>query len=84
MKIEVYTRSQPPCSYCMATKATLQAKRLDFIEYEVGKDLSKEQLIEKFPMARTMPVVLVDDTYIGGYNELEDHLLSRALGGMAI
>lgn len=84
MKIDVYTRYEPPCSYCMATKASLHSKNMEFNEFVVGKDLSSDELREKFPLARTLPVIMVDGKYIGGYNELMNHLLGNAVSGMSL
>lgn len=84
MKIDVYTRYEPPCSYCMATKASLHSKNMEFNEFVVGKDLSTDELREKFPLARTLPVIMVDGKYIGGYNELMNHLLGNAVSGMSL
>ena len=66
MQIDVYTRYDPPCSYCMATKAHLNKERIQFNEYVVGKDLTKNELMEQFPLARTLPVILIDGKVIGG------------------
>ena len=44
MKIDVYTRYDPPCNYCMATKSHLNKERIQFNEYVVGKDLTKDLL----------------------------------------
>jgi len=84
MKIDVYTRYEPPCSYCMATKASLHSKNMEFNEFVIGKDLSSDELKEKFPLARTLPVIMVDGKYIGGYNELMNHLLGNAVSGMSL
>ena len=40
----------------------------------LGVDFSREQVMEKFPTARTFPIVVVDGFYIGGYNQLEMRL----------
>jgi len=37
-------------------------------------DFSREELITKFPEARTFPQITKDDQYIGGYTELEQYL----------
>lgn len=84
MKIDVYTQYDPPCSYCMATKASLHSKNLEFNEYVVGKDLTRDELREQFPLARTLPVVLVDGLFVGGYNELMNKLLGDAVSGMTL
>ena len=57
---------------------------MEFNEFVVGKDLSADDLREKFPLARTLPVIMVDGKYIGGYNELMNHLLGNAVSGMSL
>jgi len=57
---------------------------MEFNEFVVGKDLSTDELKEKFPLARTLPVIMVDGKYIGGYNELMNHLLGNAVSGMSL
>jgi len=82
--IKIYTRNNPPCSYCEAAKTLLKTKKIEHEIVVVGEDITKEQLIETFPNARTFPIVLEDNKFIGGYTELKSSLLSRALGGMSI
>ena len=68
----------------MATKASLHSKNLEFNEDVVGKDLTRDELREQFPLARTLPVVLVDGLFVGGYNELMNKLLGDAVSGMTL
>tara|TARA_B100000212_G_scaffold338351_2_gene314736 strand:+ start:2522 stop:2776 length:255 start_codon:yes stop_codon:yes gene_type:complete len=84
MKIDVYTRYDPPCNYCMATKSHLNKERIQFNEYVVGKDLTKDELMEQFPLARTLPVILIDGKYVGGYDQLRNRLLGEAVSGMSL
>ena len=84
MQIDVNTRYDPPCSYCIATKAHLNKERIQFNEYVVGKDLTKNELMEQFPLARTLPVILIDGKVIGGYDQLRNHLLGAAVSGMSL
>jgi len=46
-------------------------KELEFKKYMIDVDYSREDLMEKFPNARTFPQITMDDVYIGGYTELE-------------
>tara|TARA_B100000925_G_C21766785_1_gene370240 strand:- start:388 stop:642 length:255 start_codon:yes stop_codon:yes gene_type:complete len=84
MKIDVYTQYDPPCSYCMATKAHLNKEKIQFNEYVLGKDLTKNELMEQFPMARTLPIILIDGKYVGGYDQLRNRLLGEAVSGMSL
>lgn len=60
MKIVVYSKDN--CPACMALKARLTKDGESFTEINVGKDMTREEFLEKFPQVRMMPhVVFVDD-----------------------
>lgn len=67
-RIVVYTK--PNCSYCVQAKGLLNMKAIPFQEIHIGTDITRDQLVEQFPDARTAPVITVDGSYIGGFNEL--------------
>lgn len=84
-KFTVY--SKPNCTYCDQAKALLEQKGLEFeiIMLDVGqpKDagvsyILREQVLQLFPTARTMPQVTVTGadgvTHIGGFSELRQYL----------
>ena len=79
---QVWTK--PNCIYCDQAKALLTAKQLPYKEFilDVGQPqaegkvyVSRDQVLEAFPGARTMPqIALVKDgnfERIGGFNELK-------------
>ena len=70
--IEIW--SKPQCVFCDKAVQLCQMKELDFKKYMIDVDYSREDLMEKFPNARTFPQITMDDVYIGGYTELEAHL----------
>lgn len=74
MIIEIYTRISPPCVYCEATKQLLDNRGHDYLEYIVGKDITRERLLETFPNQRTFPVVCIDNKCIGGFEQLKTFL----------
>ena len=82
--IKMYTRNSPPCSYCEAAKTLLKVKGIEHEITVVGEDITKEQLLEMFPNARTFPVVLDDNTYIGGFAELRNWVYSRDMSGLTL
>ena len=43
-------------------------------EYKLGVDYTREQLLEKFPNARTFPVVVIDGFHIGGFEQLKKQI----------
>ena len=70
--IEIW--SKPQCVFCDKAVQLCQMKELDFKKYMIDVDYSREDLMKKFPNARTFPQITEDDIYIGGYTELEVHL----------
>lgn len=68
MKIEIY--SKPHCRYCIASMDLLVSKSIPYTEYKIDKHISKEDFLKKFPEAKTVPVILVDGDWIGGFYEL--------------
>ena len=44
------------------------------LEYIVGKDITRERLLETFPNQRTFPVVCIDNKCIGGFEQLKTFL----------
>jgi glutaredoxin 3 len=86
MKIELITRHTPPCVYCESAKGFLDLKKVPYEETIVGEhdDITIEELKQRFPTARTFPVVLVDGKPIGGFQQLKDYFLSAAVSGMSL
>lgn len=58
MFIEIY--SKPGCPNCEETKKMLDANDKAYKEYVVGKDISREDTIARFPEAKVVPIVVVD------------------------
>ena len=55
MKIVVYTKDN--CPACTALKARLSKEGESFSEVNVGKDMTREELLKEFPQVRQMPHV---------------------------
>ena len=70
--IEIW--SKPQCVFCDKAVQLCQMKELEFKKYTIDVDYSREDLMDKFPNARTFPQITMDNVYIGGYTELEAHL----------
>jgi glutaredoxin 3 len=66
--IEIYSKDN--CTHCNSAKTLLGTRNKLFTEYKLGVDYTREQLLEKFPNARTFPVVVIDGFHIGGFTEL--------------
>jgi hypothetical protein len=50
---------------------------ITFTEQKLGVDFTVNTLKNKFPDAKSFPIILVDGFYIGGYRELAEHLESN-------
>ncbi len=58
MKI-VYTKDN--CPGCVALKASLVKSGEAFKEVKIGRDITREEFMAKFPTVRTVPFVEDDD-----------------------
>ena len=75
MKIEMYSKKN--CSYCYSARKILSENNIEFTEYKLTEDFTREQLLEKVPLAKTYPVILVDDNFIGGFSDLKQLLENK-------
>lgn len=72
-KIIVWSRDN--CPYCVRAKNLLSVKGLVYEERNISEGVwSREQLLAACPDARTVPQIVIDDTVIGGYDQLEEYL----------
>jgi len=61
------------CPYCDMAKSLLKNKGVAFEERMIGADWTREQLLEEIPQARTVPQIILNGEYIGGYDQLKAH-----------
>jgi len=67
-KVEIYTGRF--CGYCHAAKALLTKKGVEYSEVNLSKDHElRIKLVEKHNW-RTVPIIIINDNLIGGYEEL--------------
>ena len=64
----VYTKAG--CTYCNRIKSVLKSRGINFQELKLNEDFTREYILEKYPYAKTFPIVVVDGFYIGGYDQL--------------
>lgn len=68
--VKVYTT--PICPYCANAKQLLQSKGGDYEEigmHDISSD-ERRALMQKTNNYRTVPQIFVGDTFIGGFDEL--------------
>lgn len=80
MSILIYTKED--CVYCSMAKELLNSRNIPYTEKVLGLDFTREDLLARHSLAKTFPVVVVDEFYIGGYNNLAariEHFEKEAL-----
>ena len=72
MKIVIYSKDN--CSFCDRARELLKSQGKEYIEYKLDKDFTRETIKAVFPTAKTFPVIVINNDYIGGYTELAEKL----------
>lgn len=70
MNITIYTKDN--CPNCVTAKALLKSKGLNYTE--VGGPVAVHKLLEKYPEARQMPQIFINDVRVGGLAGLQNAL----------
>ena len=65
--------SKVQCPFCDMAKTLLKNKGIAFEERMIGVDWTREQLLEAIPQASTVPQIILNGEYIGGYDQLKAH-----------
>ena len=72
--------SKDHCPYCDQANALLTQRGIEFEERKIGYGYTKEDLLEAVPNARAVPQIFINNTLIGGFTELRDHIEQTAGG----
>jgi len=75
MHITVYSTSD--CLYCSRVKELFERAELDFTNFVVGQDISKEVMAHKFPLAKGFPYVIIDGQALHGLQATAKYLVDR-------
>lgn len=70
--IEIYGKT--PCPFCDMAKSLCEMKGLEYHYKHYGLDFTRDEMLEKFPGARTFPQIILDGEKIGGYDSLKEKL----------
>ncbi len=65
--------SKDDCPHCTQAKSMLESKRIKFIEKKIGRDVTREELLEAVPNARTVPQIFLYGKHIGGLQQLKKY-----------
>lgn len=63
--------SKPQCAHCDQAKKLLESRGYVYEERQIGSGWTREQLLETVPSARSVPQIFIDETYVGGFQELQ-------------
>ncbi len=75
-KVVIY--STPTCPYCRRAKEYFKQKGMEFTDYNVATDKEKAQEMIKKSGQMGVPVILIDDEIVVGFNQaLIEKLLSQ-------
>ena len=64
----IYTKNN--CSYCVKAKKLLTANNLKYLEKNIEAIEYRSELLSKYPEAKTVPQIFLDNICIGGYENL--------------
>lgn len=68
-KVEIYTKFA--CPYCVRAKQLLDSKGVPYTEYDITMGGAKrDEMLARVPGAQTVPQILINDTPIGGSDDL--------------
>ena len=70
--IEIYGKAQ--CPFCDRAKALCEQRQLEYKYYQLDIDFTRDEVLEKFPGARTFPQIKVNGTKIGGWSDFPQYL----------
>jgi glutaredoxin 3 len=73
MKIVIYSKHY--CPWCIKAKELLKRQNLNYQEYFIGSDLTKDEFLDIVGSnVKTVPQIIIDGRRIGGYEDLVDYL----------
>lgn len=72
---------KPGCSYCESAKALCDARGYIYEYLTLGEDYTREQLLETFPLAKTVPQIVVNGVKVGGFTEFTKYIEETGYNG---
>jgi glutaredoxin 3 len=76
MKAIVWSKEN--CPYCVQAKMLLSQKGIEIEERKIGEGYTREDLLEAVPTAQTVPQIILDGEYVGGFKELRAKFMEQA------
>jgi len=63
----IHIWGKPACPSCTKAKALCEQRGYQYEYLEMGRDFTREAVLEEFPEARTFPQIVVGGQKVGGY-----------------
>lgn len=63
--------SGPGCAYCAQTRTLLEARGLDFVDYDTADPKHREEFTRRLPRARSIPQIFIGGKHIGSWEDLQ-------------
>jgi len=82
-KVVIYSKEN--CNFCVqAERACKQLVLVDrefqYAVLKLGKDYEVEDFTARFPYAKTVPQIIVDDVHVGGWDDWKPQALAKIQG----
>lgn len=69
LKVEIYSKDY--CPHCDKAKGLLKRKGVDYVEYDITRDIEKqEEMLSRAAGRRTVPQIFINDQGVGGSDDL--------------
>ena len=65
---------KPMCPFCDKAKALCEQRGYAYEYKTLGTDYTKEELLETFPGARTVPQIVINGSKIGGWDQMVKYI----------
>lgn len=75
MKALIYTKTN--CAYCVKAKTLFGIRGIEYTESVIGEDILREDFMSLFPEQKTVPLIIIDNEKVGGYDDLVKWLDSK-------
>ncbi len=82
MKIKLYSKDD--CPWCVKAKELMNRLHLEYVEFKLGKDFTREELRELVPenLPLTVPQIFVYNKRIGGYEDFAEYCENTGIMGL--
>lgn len=77
MKAVVYSRDG--CQWCDRVKSLFESIDVQYLEYKLDKNFTRDQFYNEFETGATFPQVTIDNQHIGGCKETLHYLQGKNL-----